>query len=304
MYVYTDGIAVWGLFSLLNIVLCYCSRRVILEMAQPKSTPGLHRNKLRALQYHSADVNIVNPHDLKALVVWLEDQKIRFYKITERSELRDNTGDNWTTTFQKYLNDLECPHNPETSLQATVDWLLGVALRYEYNDLAQQQPQLKGFTTESSKASPHGTSKTSSSATNTTSSLESITASEDIFQKGVEALAKILKVTKHPDPTVALAACRIVIEEKLSDKAIEKAKEAASKGSKSSPVSKKHFVITPKDCGFDIGDPVLAEAAKVLRLLHIQELRFLQTRINELIVAVQSITADPKTNQKLGKVGR
>ena len=274
-------------------------------MAQPKSTPGLLRNKLRALQYHSTEnVHIMNPHDLKALIVWLEDQKIRFYKINERSELRDNTGGNWMTTFQKYLDDLECPYNPETSLQATVDWLLGVALRYEYNDLAEHQPQLKEeLVTKSGKSGPHGTSQTSSTM-NTTSPLESVTASEDIFQKGVEALAKILKVTKHPDPTVALAACRIVIEEKLSDKAIEKAKETASKGSKSSPVSKKHFVITPRDCGFDIGDPVLAEAAKVLRLLHIKELRFLQTRINELIVAVQAITADPKTNQKLGKVGR
>ena len=273
-------------------------------MAQPKSVRGLLRNKLRALQYHSADdVSITNPHDLKALVVWLEDQKIRFYKISERSELRENTGGNWMTTFQKYLDDLECPHNPETSLQATLDWLLGVALRYEYNDLTEQQPQLKeGLVAKSGEAASHGTPQTST--VNATSSLESITASEDIFQKGVEALAKILKVTKHPDPTVALAACRIVIEEKLSDKAIEKAKETASKGSKLSPVSKKHFVVTPRDCGFDIGDPVLAEAAKVLRLLHIQELRFLQTRINELIVAVQAITADPKTNQKLGKVGR
>jgi len=37
-------------------------------------------------------------------------------------------------------------------------------------------------------------------------------------------------------------------------------------------------------------------ACKVLRLLHITDLRDLQTRINELIVKVQSLTADPKTN--------
>lgn len=271
----------------------------MIEMAQPKSTPGLLRNKLRALQYHSADnVNIINPHDLKALIVWIEDQKIRFYKINERSELRDNTGDNWMPSFQKYLTDLECPHDPKTNIQAAVDWLLGVAMRYEYSDMAEQHPQLKeSLTTASGKA-------TQTSKGNAESPLGSISPSEEIFQKGVEALAKVLKIAKHPDPTVALAACRIVIEEKLSNKAIEKANEPVSKGSRSSPTSKKHFVITPQDCGFDIGDPVLAEAAKVLRLLHIQELRYLQTRINELIVAVQAITADPKTNQKLGKVGK
>ena len=66
----------------------------------------------------------------------------------------------------------------------------------------------------------------------------------------------------------------------------------------------------------------LAEATAVLRLLHIQDLRLLQTQINEAIVAVQKVmslkigdkyekcgyavqvTANPKTDTRLGKVGR
>ncbi len=55
--------------------------------------------------------------------------------------------------------------------------------------------------------------------------------------------------------------------------------------------------------GFDCGDYVLNDAAKGLRLLHVTELRDLQTRINETIVVVQNMTADPRTNDKLGKVG-
>lgn len=51
-------------------------------------------------------------------------------------------------------------------------------------------------------------------------------------------------------------------------------------------------------------DATLNEAAQILRLLHIEELRELQTRINEAIVAVQAIIADPKTDHRLGKVGR
>jgi RLL motif-containing protein 1 len=42
----------------------------------------------------------------------------------------------------------------------------------------------------------------------------------------------------------------------------------------------------------------------VLRLLYIRELRDLQNSANEAIVAVQALTADPKTDTKLGKVGR
>lgn len=38
-------------------------------------------------------------------------------------------------------------------------------------------------------------------------------------------------------------------------------------------------------------------------MLYIQDLRELQTKANELIVACQSLTANPKTDTKLGKVG-
>ena len=52
-----------------------------------------------------------------------------------------------------------------------------------------------------------------------------------------------------------------------------------------------------------IADSAINEAAKIIRLLHLTELRELQTRINEAIVAVQAITANPKTDQSLGRVG-
>jgi len=56
-------------------------------------------------------------------------------------------------------------------------------------------------------------------------------------------------------------------------------------------------------CVFLCLDYVTQEAAKILRLLHIRELRELQTLANEAIIAVQSLTANPKTDTKLGKVG-
>ena len=92
------------------------------------------------------------------------------------------------------------------------------------------------------------------------------------------------------------------MEEKLSQPALKAAQQV--KPGEEARKMKKQYNITPKDCGFDLGDPVLSEAAKVLRLLHIQELRYLQTHINELIVAVQAITANPKTDQSLGRVGK
>lgn len=54
---------------------------------------------------------------------------------------------------------------------------------------------------------------------------------------------------------------------------------------------------------FIYNDPSLDQAAKILRLLQVHSTRDLQTAINEAIVAVQQLTADPKTDTKLGKVG-
>lgn len=64
------------------------------------------------------------------------------------------------------------------------------------------------------------------------------------------------------------------------------------------------FPFEEADSGFSLGDPVLNKAAKILRLLYIHDLRQLQTKINESIVSVQNITANPKTDTKLGQVGR
>ena len=93
----------------------------------------------------------------------------------------------------------------------------------------------------------------------------------------------------------------MVIDEHLSDCALE---VVCQRQTEVDSHKCKKFIPTAKDCGFDLEDSSLSEAVKVLRLLHIKELRHLQTSINELIVAVQAVTANPKTDQSLGKVGK
>lgn len=249
----------------------------------------MFRRKLRAIDYHSFDsVDVSKSRDLKALIVWLEDQKIRHYKIEERALLRDQSNEAWMATFVTYLQDLECPFNCNTELMSAVDWLLGLAVRYAYSDAAGSNRELLRGIEEA----------TVDGEANTKSPLD-IDSSDKLFASGVQALAKILLISSHPDVSILLEACKIVIREKLSKTALEKAVKKQTTKTK-----EKQYNISPKDCGFDLPDPVLGEAAKVLRLLHIQELRFLQTNINELIVAVQNITANPKTDQTLGQVGR
>lgn len=264
-------------------------------MTHPTRYSNPFQRKLQALDFHSpTNIDIDNPNDLKILVVWLEDLKIRYYKIEDRGPLRSNTGDNWIAAFKNYTTALQCPYDPVQSLYATVDWLLGTALRYEFSEKVESHPELqRGLKVGGAQANHLPV----------TSTALNIDPLDAIFKKGVEALARILQVTKHPDPTIVLAACRLVIEEKLNEETLKTVAEDTA-GKADIEKKSKHFNVTPKECGFDLDDPVLSEAAKVLRLLHIKELRELQTKINELIVAVQVLTADPKTDQALGQVGR
>ena len=226
-------------------------------------------------------------------MIWLEDQKIRHYKIEDRRVLRDATGKNWVVVFKQYLKELECPYGVEIDLPAVLDWLLSIAVRWEFEEVSKSNQDLRcGIGPKNSITS---TSRQLSHLSN--SSALDISPTDPTFISGTKALAKILQIAPHPDPTVLLTAIKIVLQEKLSESALSKEKTNGS-------AAGKEYAITAKECGFNLGDPVLNEAAKTLRLLHLRELRLLQTRVNELIVAVQGITADPKTNQMLGKVGR
>jgi len=119
----------------------------------------------------------------------------------------------------------------------------------------------------------------------------------DAFKNGVNSLAKLLNVPKHSDHLITLQACSKLVCNKLNADAIKQPNNAVNTKGKS--LTK--MIIGPS---FNMGDTMLDDAAKGLSLLYIQDLRNLQTKINETIVAVQNITANPKTDTKLGKVGK
>ena len=114
------------------------------------------------------------------------------------------------------------------------------------------------------------------------------------FKNGVTALADLLKIPPNPDPFIRLEACAKLLETRLNQK------DEFS--------SEKCIEINLKDHDFGFSDktmdPVMKEAAKILRLLHLTNLRKLQSEINNTIELVQNVTANPKTDTKSGKVGR
>lgn len=94
----------------------------------------------------------------------MEDQKIRHYKIEDRGNLRNIPSSDWPKAYEKvrrpsnlihmtphqwavselpscltqYLQDLNCPFGVQERKEA-VDWLLGLAVRYEYGDNGEMQ---------------------------------------------------------------------------------------------------------------------------------------------------------------------
>uniref|UniRef100_A0A8C0H3E4 RNA transcription, translation and transport factor protein n=1 Tax=Chelonoidis abingdonii TaxID=106734 RepID=A0A8C0H3E4_CHEAB len=237
----------------------------------------MFRRKLTALDYHNpAGFNCRDETEFSNFIVWLEDQKIRHYKIEDRGSLRNIHNDEWPKAFEKYLKDVNCPFKIQER-QETIDWLLGLAVRLEYGDNADKY---KDCTPDSAKITDN--------AAKNAEPLINLDVNNPDFKAGVMALANLLQIQRHDDYLVMLKAIRILVQERLTQDAIGKANQ-----------SKETFRVR-----LDKHYAVLNEAAQILRLLHIEELRELQTKINEAIVAVQAIIADPKTDHRLGKVGR
>ncbi|XP_043676733.1 RNA transcription, translation and transport factor protein isoform X2 [Vespula pensylvanica] len=247
----------------------------------------MFNRKLKALGYLEWDkVNGNNTEHFRKVVIWLEDQKIRLYTIEKRNDLRNIKSDKWPEVFQKYCKDIDCPvtTNPLDQLE----WLIGRAVNLEYTDDCKKYQQVTG-----NKKNKQESLKPSLKSSNPLDNLDFYSKE---FKNGVNAIAKLLNIPKHSSHLTTLEACSKLVCNRLNAAAIANPNTVIVKG--------KPFPIMDTKSGISLGDVVLDNAAKGLTLLYIHDLRNLQTKINELIVSVQNITANPKTDTKLGKVGK
>lgn len=245
----------------------------------------MFERKLAALNYPSEGVFNVNDEDqFHNIILWLEEQKIRHYKIEDREPLRQFHSNEWIKAYNQYKDDLACPI-VSGKLAEEMDWLLSYAVRLEYLDDVEK---LKNLKMEKQQAVvPQIISS---------NPLDNLDFHSPDFKAGVNALAKLLNIACHPDHLITLKAVSKVVAARLTPEALENPHTVIIKGTP--------FPIQEADLGFDTGDYVLNMAAKVLRLLYIHDLRSLQTSINESIVQVQTLTANPKTDTRLGQVGK
>jgi len=244
----------------------------------------MFKRKLTALDYPKPTEDFSDEPSFRKMIVWLEDQKIRHYKIEDRVELRNIDSPNWEAAGQKYLTDVGSPYAVSERL-SLLDWLMGFAIGLEYGDNAEKY-----------RKAPTAAAAKKDGSTGTV--LDNVDFNSADFKAGIASLAKLLNIPPHPDHLVVLRAINILITERLTKEAIERSqRDTSSAGIPRIPLEK-------IDLGFETSDWMVQEAAKILRLLHINELRDLQNLANEAIVAVQTLTANPKTDSKLGKVGQ
>ncbi|KAI4501541.1 hypothetical protein M0802_003418 [Mischocyttarus mexicanus] len=247
----------------------------------------MFKGKLKAIGYLEWDkVNGNNTEHFRKVVVWLEDQKIRHYTIEKRNDLRNIKSDKWPEVFQKYCKDVNCPltTNPLDQLE----WLIRYAVNLEYTDNCKKLKQV----TESKKTKQESVQP----SLKLTNPLDNLDFNSNEFKDGINAIAKLLKIPQHSSHLITLEACSKLVCNRLNAAAIANPDTVIVKG--------KPFPITDTKSGVSLGDVVLDNTATYLTLLYIHDLRNLQTKINELIVSVQNVTANPKTNTKLGKVGK
>ncbi|XP_043603285.1 protein RCC2 homolog [Bombus pyrosoma] len=246
------------------------------------------KRRLQALGYLEWDkVNINDPQHFRKVTLWLEEQKIRQYSIQDRKELRDIKSESWPKTFAKYCKDVKCPISSNNVDQLV--WLIGLAIWLEAeNNTEQYSKNVKEMKLKMKQEAlvPHLKS---------TNPLDNLDFESNEFKNGIYSVAKLLRIPQHPNHLVTLKACSKLVQRRLNSECLRNPNSKIIRG--------KPFPIMNCDPGFQLKKTAVENAAKILALLYIQDIRNLQTRINEVIVRVQSVTANPKTDTKLGKVG-
>jgi len=236
--------------------------------------------RLYALNHPAATTFYPSEASTTALAAWLEDRFIRQLPMDARTELRAGSPE----ALQFYLAELDAPEWVLSGSPATMcSWLINIALQYEYGD---NQQQYEALATAQQPIAPDN---------------------PDLLR-----LCAVLRVTPASDAAATLQAVVKAARQRprpppMAAPAPKRATSASTADRAPVPVSEftPEFTAEAFPLGFEgSGRPAVDDVARVMRMLHVQELRRLQDSVNATIVSLQEFTANPKTDARLGRVGR
>jgi RLL motif-containing protein 1 len=271
----------------------------------------------------------LNDKAFRELVVWLEDTKIRATPMDARGPLRTIDSGDWPSAFAALARETSCPvdaANPRETARA-FDHLLSSAVALDYRDDADalgavvKTLKLGAATsgdrpTRSANASPQTpppramaqrarrwrTCPTRRSGRSWWSSARALDVDAEAVMRegggdrggGVEALTR---------------ACARAVERFVAPfwDAVERAEKGTTSAAKKASWNLSALRDFPP--GMDLGGPsgsdeTVRAAVAVMRVLHVNDMRALQTAVDALLVQMQEYTGDPKTDAGAGKVGR
>lgn len=136
-------------------------------------------------------VDDLDDQDFASTILWLEDQKIRHYRIEDREPLRNiDDFDAWSAAFEKYKNDVGVPKF-DTRIE-DLEWILSYAVRLEYLDRADEYKSITAAVVVEAK-------KPSEPTVASKNPFDAMDMTCEDFEQGVRRLGKILNIAQHPD---------------------------------------------------------------------------------------------------------
>lgn len=269
---------------------------------------GSFAARLRALRHPGAfEFDVSEPAQAAALYAWLEDHHIRQLPLGERGPLRAGAPE----AIRAYLVECQAPVAIVAHLEAgrhrhVCSWLLGIALAFEYGDKHQEYEQ--AYRSACPAGTPSVPAKSLIAADDPELKLLAEALQLPVEADSMQTLNSIIKAARklprHRPPIVPAVPVahapplpplpRACGQPKSAGRAQKPTGTAAL-----APLGEEAFPL-----GFSLGTEPLDNVARVLRMLHVQRLRAVQDAVNAVTECMQEFTANPKTDTRLGKVGR
>ncbi|CAD6192205.1 unnamed protein product [Caenorhabditis auriculariae] len=246
----------------------------------------MSRRKLKLVEYDRDYIDYEDDDAIRRFVATLEETHLKRRHEDWSAALLDEKDDaKWKAEIDKYIEELGIPK--DRSRKIVVDQLLNISIEqlYKGNENATSLTTSEYRKRAKSLFEKHQNSQ---------NPLNRIDYETPEFAEKVRALCELLGISKHPDPIVSLKAACIYISNNLSDESLRALNEDTKKALKMMDIK-----------SFPLGIPQhklapVNMAARILRLVNVEQLRAVQTKINETLVAVQDVTIDMSKKAEFG----
>jgi RLL motif-containing protein 1 len=272
----------------------------------------------------------------REFVVWLEDTKIRATPLDSRGPLRAVAAADWPSAFGALARETGYELDATSPAETTrvFDHLLEQAVALDYRDNADD---LGGVVKDLKNAAIGASAPRAKRQRIAPASAEDRPRMEGMDHPELRAKLDQLARALEVDAAAVMAAsggdagggvealvdaCARAVERFVAPfwsrvEAVERAKttkpgdgDAKDAAPSPSPSPSPSWNLVPADFppGMELGGEAGASetvraAVAVLRVLHVNDLRVLQSAVDALLVQMQEYTSDPRTDAKLGRVG-